>query len=129
MAVISLLLVFAIIAHFQEGDFENRRTTDVCWLVIIMLVPTIVWFAFVPSRLEFSDTGFTVKFPFRPLHAIDWSDFHSYGPGENTLVIQFTDSRTFQIFPQAYHPSDWRVLENFLSSKFPDKRVSQHRGY
>jgi hypothetical protein len=83
---------------------------------------------FVPSWLEFSDTDFTIKFLFGSLHNFDWLDLHSYGPGENVFVIQFT-ARTFQILPQAYRRTDWRMLENFLSSRFPDKKVSNHRGY
>jgi hypothetical protein len=95
--------------------------------ISLALMAVVVWFAFVPSQLEFSDTGFTIKFLFRSLHSFDWSDLHSYGPGENVFVIQFTGTRTFQILPQAYRRGDWRMLENFLSSRFPDKKVSNHR--
>ena len=98
-------------------------------LIPVVIVPVSIWFMFVPSRLKFSDTGFTIKFLFRSLHTLDWSDLRSYGPDENVFVIQFTGPRTFQILPQAYRRSEWRTLENFLSSRFPGKRVSEHIGH
>jgi hypothetical protein len=131
VAVTSVLLVVCIIGYFRQGYLENHWWTSdyvLSLLIPLVVVPVLTWFMFVPSRLEFSDTDFTIKFLFRSLHNFVWLDLHSYGPGENVFVIQFT-ARTFQILPQAYRRTDRRMLENFLSSRFPDKKVSNHRGY
>jgi hypothetical protein len=101
VAVVSALLVLAITTYFQEGYRENRWWTSdymLSWLVPLVLVPVLIWFAFVPSRLEFSDTGLTIKFFFRSLHTLDWSNLHSYGPGENVFQSSSPEPARFRSF-------------------------------
>jgi hypothetical protein len=99
-------------------------------LIPFAIVSVIFWSMFVPSRLEFSDTEFTIKFPLRPLHVLEWSDLKYFGPVrywgpvEGVFMIEFVSVDSFQILPQAFRRSEWRMFENFLSAKFPDRRAS-----
>lgn len=122
---VSLLFVSAI-AYFLDRYQETNwpREYMLTLLIPFAIAPTLVWFMFVPKRLEFSETQFTIQFPFRPLHTLDWSDLEYYGAGENVFMIQFASIGTFQIFGQAFRRNDWRLLRNFLRSTFPDKRAS-----
>jgi hypothetical protein len=125
------MLALAVIAYFWQGYRENHwwtRDYILTMLIPFVIVPLAVWLMFVPSQLEFSDSQITIKFPFRPLHTFSWSDLHYYGAGPNVFMIQFAGVGTFQIFPQAYRRSDWRMLKNFLSSTFPDKKASAYIG-
>ncbi len=97
-------------------------------LIPSVIILAVVWFMFVPSQLEFSDGQFTIKFPFRQVHTLSWSDLKYYGAGRNVFMIQFAGIGTFQIFPQAFPPNEWLMLKNFLSSAFPDKKASGHIG-
>jgi hypothetical protein len=125
------LAVVTVLAYFWQGYRENHWWTH--GYMLSLLIPfgialLIVWFMFVPSRLEFSDREFTIKFPFRPLHTLNWSDLQYYGSGENVFMIQFASVGTFQIFPQAFRRSEWRMLKNFLITTFPDRKASGYFG-
>lgn len=125
------MLLLAVITYFWQGYRENHwwtRDYMLTMLIPFIIVPLAIWLMAVPSQLEFSDSQITIKFPFRPLHTLSWSDLQYYGAGHNVFMIQFVDIGTFQIFPQAYRRSDWRKLKNFLSSTFPDKKGSGYIG-
>jgi hypothetical protein len=125
-----LALVTAF-GYFWQGYRENHwwtRDYMLSLLIPFSIAPLVVWFMFVPSRLEFSDSEFTIQFPFRPLHTLNWSDLQYYGFGENVLMIQFAGVGTFQIFPQAFRRGEWRMLKNFLATTFPDKKASGYFG-
>jgi hypothetical protein len=125
------LAAFAVATYFWQGYHENRWWTHGYMLSLLIpfgIAPLLVWFMFVPSRLEFSDRGFTIRFPFRPLHTLDWSDLQHYGSGPNVFMIQFAGVGTFQIFPQAFRRSEWRILKNFLSTAFPDRKAAGYFG-
>jgi hypothetical protein len=127
---LALALVTAF-AYFWQGYRENHwwtRDYMLSLLIPFSIAPLVVWFMFVPSRLEFSDSEFTIQFPFRPLHTLNWSDLQYYGFGENVFMIQFAGVGTFQIFPQAFRRGDWRMLKNFLGSTFPDRKASGYFG-
>lgn len=125
------LAVLAAITYFWQGYHENHWWTQDYMLSMLIpfgIAPLIVWFMFVPSRLEFSDSEFTIQFPLRPLHKLAWSDLKYYGSGNNVFMIQFADVGTFQIFPQAFRRSEWRMLKNFLTATFSDRKASGYIG-
>jgi hypothetical protein len=126
-----VLALLAVATYFWQGYHEDHWWTRDYMLSLLIpfgIAPLIVWFLFVPSRLEFSDSEFTIQFPFRPLHTLDWSDLKYYGSGENVFMIQFASVGTFQIFSQAFRRGEWRMLKNFLSSTFPDRKASGYFG-
>jgi hypothetical protein len=43
-------------------------------------------------------------------------------------MIQFANVGTFQIFSQAFRRSEWRLLKDFLSSKFSDRKAAGYIG-
>lgn len=65
-----------------------------------------------------------VQFRFRRLHTLEWSNLQYYGSGRNVFLIQFASAGTFEIFPQAFQRREWRLLKNFLSTTFPDKKAA-----
>ncbi|HVF71725.1 MAG TPA: hypothetical protein VM940_08955 [Chthoniobacterales bacterium] len=125
------LAALAVATYFWQGYRENHWWTHRYMLSLLIpfgIAPLMVWFMFVPARLEFSDKDFTIRFPFRPLHTLDWSDLQHYGSGPNVFMIQFAGVGTFQIFPQAFRRSEWRMLKSFLSTTFPDRKASGYFG-
>jgi hypothetical protein len=125
------LVVVTAATYFWEGYREHHwwtRDYILTLLVPFAIVPVVVWFMFVPRRLEFNDSEFTIQYPFRPLHILEWADLKYYGPGPNVFMIEFIDVGTFQIFPRAFRRSEWRLLKNFLSTTFPDRKASGYFG-
>ena len=125
--VILALAVVTGLAYFWQGYRENHwwtRDYMLSLLIPFSIAPLVVWFMFVPSRLEFNDSEFTIQFPFRPLHTLNWSDLQYYGFGENVFMIQFASVGTFQIFPQAFRRGEWSMLKNFLATTFPDRKAT-----
>jgi hypothetical protein len=121
------LAVVTVVGYLWQGYRENHWWTHGYMLSLLIpfgIAPLIVWFMFVPSRLEFSDSKFIIQFPFRPLHTLNWFDLQYYGAGENVFMIRFTSVGTFQIFPQAFRRNEWRMLKNFLVTTFPDRKAS-----
>ena len=125
------LVMVSVVGYFWQGYRENHWWTHGYMLSLLIpfgIAPLIVWFMFVPSRLEFSDSEFIIQFPFRRRHTLNWSDLQYYDSGENVFMIQFTSVGTFQIFPQAFRRSEWRMLKNFLVTTFPDRKASGYFG-
>ncbi|MBB6244271.1 hypothetical protein [Rhodanobacter sp. MP1X3] len=129
--VFSAILVLATIGYLWQGYGEGdwwTRDYIFSMLIPIAIAPLAVWLMFVPSQLEFSDSQIIIKFRFRPLYELSWSNLKYYGSGQSVFMIQFVGYGTFQIFPQAFHRSDWLLLKNFLSSTFPEKKASGYIG-
>ncbi|HEV2805928.1 MAG TPA: hypothetical protein VGW57_13475 [Chthoniobacterales bacterium] len=121
------MLVLTVITYFWEGYRDNHwwtRDYILSLLIPFVIAPFAIWLMFVPSHLELSDSHLTIKFPFRRLQTLAWCDLEYYGAGPNVFMIQFAGSGTLQIFPHAFSRSDWRMLKNFFSSTFPEKKAS-----
>ena len=86
---------------------------------VVTLVLAIVWFMFVPTRLEFDRVELTIRYLFRGSRTIPWFGLKYYGPGRGVFVLQF-ESRSFRVFSQAFAPGDWRQLISFLSERYPE---------
>lgn len=131
-AIVVVMMLFVTIAgYFWQGYHDNHWwKRDYIWSLLIpfMIFPAVVCLAFVPFRLEFTDTEFVIQMPFRQLYTLSWDDLEYYGPGNNVCMIQFSGVGTFQIFTQAFRWSEWRMLTDFLSDKFPDRKTSWYIG-
>jgi hypothetical protein len=86
---------------------------------VVTLVLAIVWFMFVPTRLEFDRVEFTIRYLFRRSQTIPWFGLKYYGPGRGVFVLQF-ETRSFQIFSQAFAPGDWYHLITFLDTRYAE---------
>ena len=89
---------------------------------LVGLVPLtlgIVWFMFVPVQLEFDRVEITTRYRFRRSRTFPWYDLEYYGPRGRMFVLQFAE-RTLKIFSQAFAPSDWYELTNFLDNRYPE---------
>jgi len=129
--VVAAILVLAVIVYFWQGYGEGdwwTRDYIFSMFIPVAIGPVAVWLMFVPSQLEFSESHIGIKFRFRPLYALSWSDLKYYGAGQSVFMIQFAGCGTFQIFPQAYSRGDWLLLRNFLLSTFPEKKASGYIG-
>ena len=129
--VVAVVTGLTAATYFWQGYHEHhwwRRDYIISLLIPFTIMPLAVCVMFVPRRLEFSDTHLRVQLPFRRLHTIAWADLEHYGSGENVFMIQFSGVGTFQIFAQAFRRSEWRLLKNFLSTKFPERKASGYFG-
>jgi hypothetical protein len=130
-SVLTVIVALTAATYFWQGYHEHhwwRRDYIISLLIPLTIAPLAVCFMFVPRRLEFSETHFTIQLPFRRLYMIKWEDLQYYGSGENVFMIQFSGIGTFQIFAQAFRRSEWRMLKNFLSATFPERKASGYFG-
>jgi hypothetical protein len=87
----------------------------------VVLSPVIVWFMFVPRRIEYSDTQITIS-TLLGTQTYAWSDLYCYGTGRGVYKIQFTgDSQPYQIFAGAYSDQEWSQLVALMNTRFPDR--------
>jgi len=131
MPVTTVLVVVTAIGYFCQGYYEHHwwtREYILSLLIPLFVAPIAVWLMFVPERLEFSDTHFTIQLPFRPVHTVPWSALQYYGAGSSVFMIQFSGVGTFQIFAHAFRRSEWGLLKTFLSSTFPERKASGYIG-
>jgi hypothetical protein len=129
--VLTVIVLLTGATYFWQGYHENHwwtRDYFVSLLVPFTIMPLAVCVMFVPRRLEFSDTHFTIQLPFRQLYTMEWENLESYGSGPNVFMIQFSGVGTFQIFAQAFRRREWRTLKDFLCTKFPDRKASGYFG-
>jgi hypothetical protein len=129
--VLAMVLTLTAGTYFWEGYHGHHwwgREYIVSLLIPFAIAPLAVCAMFVPTRLEFSDTHFTVQLPLRQLYTIEWDDLECYGSGNNVFMIRFSGVGTFQIFQQAFRRDEWRMLKDFLSTTFPDRKASGYFG-
>jgi hypothetical protein len=130
-SVLAAIALLTGATYFWQGYHENHwwaRDYLISLLIPFTIAPFAVCIMFVPRRLEFSDTHFTIQLPFRRLYTMEWEDLDYYGSGPNVFMMQFSGVGTFQIFAQAFRRSEWRTLKTFLSTKFPDRKASGYFG-
>ena len=130
-SVLALIFALTVATYFWQGYYEHHwwtRDYIISLLIPFTIAPLAVCVMFVPRRLEFSDRRFMVQLPFRRLHTIEWDDLEYYGSGSNVFMMQFSGVGTFQIFTHAFPGSEWRMLKNFLSTTFPERKGSGHFG-
>jgi hypothetical protein len=93
-----------------------------------VIAPVLVWFIFVPRRLEYSDSEFVIDRRFTSICSLPWSQLCYYGKGNNVFMIQFEGRQAFQFFAGAFSKSEWAAFLAFLSDRFPDKKASGYIG-
>ena len=119
-ALTALFYVFGT-SSTHAGDSQETLLGS---LLVSTLLGSLVWFFFVPRRLEFSDTQFTIKAPLGRLQTFRWDELEYFGPGRGVFVIQFLGCSSFQIFTFGFPHSKWRLLKRFLYDNFPDRAGS-----
>lgn len=129
--VVAALVVVTAVLYLWQGYYEHRwwtRDYILSLFIPFSIAPIAVWFIFVPTRLEFNDTHFSIQMPFRRLYTLPWSDLQFYATGRNVFMIQFSGAGTFQLFAHAFRKREWAILKNFLSSTFPERKASGYVG-
>lgn len=126
-AVLIAIAAVSVLPYLWQGYYEHHWWSR--GYMLSLLVPAVfcvfaVWLMFVPVRLEFDDTHFTIQLPLRRPHTLPWEELKYYGPGQNVFMIQFAGREAFQIFARAFPRDQWRLLTNFLSDRFPDCKAS-----
>jgi hypothetical protein len=130
-SVLALLAALAAVTYFWEGYHHHHWWTGgylVSLLIPFVIMPLIVCFAWVPSRLEFNDTELIIQFPLRGLRTIPWDDLEYYGWFEGVFGLQFHAAGTFSIYTQALPRGEWRMFKNFLRATFPERKASGYIG-
>jgi hypothetical protein len=85
------------------------------------VIGSLIWFFFVPRRLEFSNTDIMIKPALESLRTLGWEELESYGPGRGVFILRFSGCSPFQIFTLGFRRSEWRLLKRFLHENFPDR--------
>jgi hypothetical protein len=121
LSMAAFLIVSSSLADLPGEDWWSRAKT--------LLIPTgvffaFVWVMFVPRRLEFSETEFTIQHLLGRRCVLSWDELEYYGPGNNVFMIQFFGQQAIQIFAAAYSRHEWHEFMSFLSDKFPERKAS-----
>jgi len=121
------LLLFFGLYYFQRGyQYGVWWESDypLAAVLLLTIAPTFMWFAFVPSLLEFSHSEITISMLLRK-STYRWDDLYCYGTGRGVYLIQFSvDRQPYQIFKGAYSKAEWSKLINFMTEQFPDRAAS-----
>jgi hypothetical protein len=116
--------LFCIAGYFLQGYQEGKWWTAgyvISLLIPISLAPISVWFMFVPSLIEFSDTEITIV-TLLGRYTYQWSSLYCFGSGNNVYKIQFEgDRQPYQIFSGAYPKDEWAKLINLMESQYPER--------
>ena len=63
-------------------------------LISLIIIPpalgSLIWFFFVPRRLEFSNTFITIKPALGSLRTLRWDELEYFGPARGVFVFSFT---------------------------------------
>ena|ERR1700730_6011644 len=122
-ATLLLAIGGCIAISSATGAGENWWHRTVTLLVPVSIAVTILSIMFVPTRLEFTDTEFTIRFLWSRVRTIAWDELEYYGPGNNVFLIQFQGRQAFQIFSSAFPREQWHQFMSFLSTEFPDRKA------
>ena len=93
-------------------------------VIPVAIAPVAVWLIFAPRRLEFTDTDLTIQFYLRRAQTLPWNELKYYGRGNSVFLLQFVGQQAFQIFSHAFSKQQWRLLTNFLSNRYPERKAS-----
>ena len=125
--VLAGVLAAIVIAYLWQGYRDGHW-----WLpdyilslsIPAMIIPGLVWLAFVPSELAVSDKFLHIRFTFRQRHRINWSELRLWGNGgQSTFLLRVAGRRTFQIALFAFPRSQRRQFLNFLENRLPQLRA------
>jgi hypothetical protein len=117
--------VISSIWRHRIDEWWWHRGNAIEVFVLIAALDALVWFACVPSVLEYSTTGVTIQLPLRQRHCLIWEDLVLYGSAAGMFRIHFTGKRCFTIYSFAYTNKEWKPLAAFLETSFPDKKHTQ----
>jgi hypothetical protein len=111
-----------LIERICNGYWESASyLASLC--IPLFLFPVFCCVAFVPSRIEWSETEFRIYRKFGKPATFSWSNLAAFGRGRGTFLIQFSGQGAFQIYSGAFDRTMWRTFVDFLASNFPDKKA------
>jgi len=131
VSVLRIMLIGTVAAYFYQGFVEHKWWSVgyvVSLAIPFAIVPTAVWFMFVPQCLEFDDLSLLVQPRFRSIRTLPWSEMIRWGKGEGGVFFIRFGRQTVNILSSAYSPEQWTSLTEFLSAKFPDRKADGHVG-
>ena len=117
------IALFAL-SYVTGASSKYAGEADNAWIGLIIVpavLGSLIWFFFVPRRLEFSNSDITIKPALESLQIFDWDELEYFGPGRGVYVLQFYGSSTFQIFTFGFRRSQWRLLKRFLYENYPER--------
>ncbi len=127
-----MTFIAIILCYLAQGLTHGNWWTakKICsFAILIIIVPGIVWFLFVPRLLEFSETEITITTLWRK-HTYPWQELLAYnghrGNGFWALYQIFFDSddTPHNIFLGAYSEEDVLKLNNFIITRFPKQAAA-----
>ena len=127
IAVLTAIVGVALVSYLWQGYHQHHwwtREYILSLMIPAVIAPLAVWLMFVPRRLEFSDTVFTIQFYLRCAHTLKWEGLKYYGRGNNVFILQFAGKKSFQIFSHSFPKAQWQLLANFLANRYPERKAS-----
>lgn len=116
-----VLLGLSYITGSWVKPAEELYVTLICIAIPPAAVGSLIWFLFVPRRLEFSNTDITIKPALESLRTLGWDELEFFGPGRGLFILRFSGCSPFQISTLGFRRSEWRLLKRFLYDNFPDR--------
>ncbi len=120
-----------VAGYFSDGYFRHHWWSASYWGTVSMSFPimiSVVWFAFVPSHLEITESGISIRRTFGRLHSLPWEDLRYWGQGEGVFLLEFDGLSAFQIQRDAYPTEEWAYFIDLLSSRAPQRKTSRWIG-
>lgn len=119
----SVIPLWAIFHRLHTGHWWNP---DFAAQIVIapVLLPPLVYFGFVPRRVEWTNTECRIRLKLDCTRILPWTQLCAYGDGNNVFYLKFHGVTRFQIFAGAFPRDDWKALLCFLKRNYPVRKTS-----
>lgn len=122
LAKLAGLFVFLCVLDNKGQSF------DYTLIIPFILLPTFIWFAFVPRKFRYGKDGFEFTSRFTGTHVIPADRLRHWGQGNNVYLLEFDRQtlrrRTLQIALWFYPTSDKIAFLDFMKATYPDRYTS-----
>jgi hypothetical protein len=126
--VCATFFVFTVLGYFTQGYSERvwwSSSYFISLTILSCIMSVALWFMVVPKRLEFSETYLAIKPPLRGNFSLPWKELRYWGYRQHKVMrIEFNNIQAFQIFRDAFPKEQWAQLIEFLSTRFPERKIS-----
>jgi hypothetical protein len=129
--IFASFLAVCAISYLLQGigrDGWPRPEYSASFLMPLLAMPSLVWFAFVPRRLRFNTEYLEFTSRFFGVRLLPLSKLRHWGKGHGVLLLEFEKSvlhrRTLQVALQFYTAESRSEFLQFLSENISDRKTS-----
>jgi len=128
---VSIALALAKLAGmFVIGCFlaNKGQPFDYTLIIPFILLPSFIWFAFVPRKFRYGKEGFEFTSRFSGTHFIPADRLRHWGQGNSVYLLEFDKQtlrrRTLQIALWFYPVAAKTAFLDFMQATYPDRYTS-----